>query len=343
MGLDLDNSYKSAQNKLSALKTFTDAKSSIDKSSQEMQNQLTPNFDLTKFQDQAKELEQKIRKKAQSQFEKILGLLLTQKGSGQDTMKFLLKKMMRAIQTLKSKVSDILVKCFMKFLGCDVNQIFDTSIPVWIKVSSIDLFDILKINPQEKVGKLLYENTPYTASAIPRSTNLGLYDFIQHSGNVYEYAGYSSNKLFKIQYFQTNTNTGDSNGWYKVTFLASTPSQVIKFFSDYYKTISIIDIKTLISNLMEAIFGFISIKLKSGSIKIDDTTKFGLIIQRILGLCFDEEQEISVSGQAKTSEIDDTTDSFYDVVGMDVSIIEERTNQIQRGVITLEKIGRAHV
>lgn len=336
--LDLDNSYKQAENRLSALKTFTEVKGSINEASKITETQLTPNFNTTKFEEQKAEIEQKIKKKVQSSFERLLGLILSQKGSGQDTFKFILLKLLRAVQILKNKLSAIITEAALKTLGCDVNQIFESGKIVWIKISSFDLFDILKEDPLSKTGKLLYEKQPYSSSDEKKSVNRALYQFILNN-NSQNYIGFSNNTLFSIKYEQINTNPGDpmlgdASGWYKVTL--SSQGKVVQFLNDYYRTINYFDLSTLISNLMEAIFGIVSIKLKSGSVKIDDTTKFGLIVQRILGLCFDEEQEISVSGQAKTSELDDTSDSFFEMVGSDLSVIEQRSDQIKRGVVELE-------
>jgi hypothetical protein len=69
---------------------------------------------------------------------------------------------------------------------------------------------------------------------------------------------------------------------------------------------------------------------------IDDSTRFGLLVQRILGMCFDEGEEISVAGQAKTPELDDTTDSFFEMTDVDFGIIEQRTSEILKGVVSFE-------
>lgn len=334
--LDLENSYSDAKNRLSSLQTFTQVKGNIDKAIEKAQSFDMPSFDLTKFQDQKKEIEQKIKKQVQSQFERLIGLLSSAKGSGSDTFKFILQKLIKSIKLLKSKLPQMLPDIFMKSLGCDINQTFGTPPIIYIKVSSIDLFDILSQNPASKAGRLLYERPPYTAGSITRSTNKGLYDFIQTPNTPNAYNGYSSNKLFDIEYIQVNPINNDATGWYKITVDTANNNKVYRFFADYYRTVTIFEIKTLVTNLLEAIFGIVSIKIGSGSVKIDDTTKFGLIIQRILGLCFDDEREISVSGQAKTPELDDTTDSFFEMTGMDNSIIEDRTRQIQNEVVTLE-------
>jgi len=91
-----------------------------------------------------------------------------------------------------------------------------------------------------------------------------------------------------------------------------------------------------VANLLEAIFGIVSIKIGTGILELKEKSKFQLLIERILGLCFDDEQEISVSGQAKTPELDDTGEDFFELVGTDTSIIEERAEQITNQVIELE-------
>ena len=49
MALDLDNSYKQAQDKLRALKTFSEVKSSVNKAIAQTETNTTPNFDLSSF------------------------------------------------------------------------------------------------------------------------------------------------------------------------------------------------------------------------------------------------------------------------------------------------------
>lgn len=335
--LDLNNSYSEAKNRLSSLQTFTEVKGNIDSAIQDTENQNTPSFGSTKFQDQKKEIEQKVKKQVQSQFERLIGLLSSTKGSGPDTFKFIIQKIIKSVKILKSRLPQLLPDIFMKSLGCDINQTFGTTTTIYIKVSSIDLFDMLNQDPNSSAGRLIYEKPLYTPGSITRSTNKGLYDFIQQSPPVANpYNGYSSNKLFDIEYIQVNPINNDATGWYKITVDTANNNKVYRFFADYYRTVTIFEMKTLVTNLLEAIFGIVSVKTGSASVKIDDTTKFGLIVQRILGLCFDDEQEISVSGQAKTPELDDTTNTFFEMTGMDNSIIEDRTRQIQNKVVILE-------
>ena len=345
MALDLQNSYQQAQDKLKSYKTFAESKTAINSAKEKTSNQLQPSFENSKFNLDSAEIERKIKKKVQSQFEELLGLISSIRGAGSSTNSFLIQKFIRAIKRLKTIILQILIEEFIKALGCDLEQTYDAQ-EFYIKSSSIDLFKILNEDPTSKTGKMFYEPRAYSYTAAPRSTNKLLYElsqneFVPHSatysGN--DYLGYSTTPLFDIQFEQYNPNPGDGSGWYKVTLRdrpAGAPNKVSQFIVDYLKTIDLINIKALITALIEAVLGCVSINLRFATGTIDDSTKFGLLIQRILGLCFDNDQEISVGGQSKTPELDDTNESFFEMTDIDNSIIEQRTLEIKKGVVSFE-------
>ncbi len=64
--------------------------------------------------------------------------------------------------------------------------------------------------------------------------------------------------------------------------------------------------------------------------------KFQIILQRILGLCFDSTKEIDVAGTSKTSELDEVDESFFEFTSVDLFEIEERINNIYQSVIVFE-------
>ena len=345
MALDLENSYQQAKDKLKSFKTFSEVKSTINNAAQGVPGQLQPNINLTKFQFDQAALQNRIKQQVQGQFEQLIGLLLSNKGSGTSTVTFLIKKFIRTIKKIKSQLLDIIVEEFVRALGCDLEQTY-TAGDYYIKVSSIDLFKMFEIDPDTKIGKMFYEPLQYNPFNVPRSTNRMFYSLTQtpdaaHSGFAQYgqfYLGFSTIPLFDVYFTQYDTN-GDGSGWFVVTLLDradGTPNKVTQFLYDYLKTINIIDIKALIAALVEAVLGVVSVKLRFGEKTIDDSTKFGLLVQRILGLCFDEDQEISVGGQSKTPVLDDTTDSFFDVTDLERGLIEERTLQIQKGIVTFE-------
>jgi hypothetical protein len=105
---------------------------------------------------------------------------------------------------------------------------------------------------------------------------------------------------------------------------------------DYYSTIKLIDSADFAVALVNIISGAISIQSKISSQEIAQSTKFELIIQRILGLCFDSRREIDVSGVSKVAELDGVNDSFYDLTEVDLRNIDNRISNIQNGVMEFE-------
>ena len=60
--LDLEDSYKQVENKISSYKTFSESKIEINRAQQKTENQSTEPFSVTKFQEDAADLERKIKK-----------------------------------------------------------------------------------------------------------------------------------------------------------------------------------------------------------------------------------------------------------------------------------------
>ena len=346
MSLDLQNSYEQAKSKLGSYKTFLESKSAIKDAISKKANELTPDINLSRFQLDQAALETQIKKQVQGQFEQLIGLILSNRGAGSSTAIFLIRKFIRTIKRLRSKIIEIIAEEMIRALGCDSEQTYAAG-QYYVKVSSIDLFNILQISADTKVGRMFYERLPYSPNAIPRSTNRMFHDLIQNEfvqlTSLYpggqSYNGYSTSPLFDIEFNTYNPSNGDGSGWFLVYLYDrpdGRPNRVVEFLSDYFKTIDPISFKALTAALVEAVLGIVSIKLRFATGTLDDSTKFGLLIQRILGLCFDEDQEISVGGAAKTPELDDTTDSFFEFTYLDTMIVEQTTKNIQKGVVTFE-------
>jgi hypothetical protein len=169
--------------------------------------------------------------------------------------------------------------------------------------------------------------------------NKELYQRIQ-SGNPYDtdngqlYYGRSGQPLFNIQYVETN-DLGETGPWFKVDLQnrANSVNNVFEFMTDYYKTIKVVDFNSIISWIIDAITGAVSINGNIGIAQLKDMNKFALILQRILGLCFDNRKEIDVSGNAKVGEYDDIDESFFEFTDIDLRNIDSRIENVKNGVV----------
>jgi HPt (histidine-containing phosphotransfer) domain-containing protein len=245
-----------------------------------------------------------------------------------------------------------------------------TTLPVgtgiYVPVESLDLISILKTPVDSKLGKISFEKPDPTVSsgvfrpysgplAFPMNkemnlrmdnSNLGR-SYYQQYGKYYQ--GTSGQGLFDFVYSPTNKFNVNQD-CYRIalinkpinvlttsgTTLGDDSNKVGEFLKDYYSTIKLIDSAGFAVALVNIISGAISIQSKISSQEIAQSTKFELIIQRILGLCFDSRREIDVSGVSKVAELDGVNDSFYDLTEVDLRNIDNRISNVQNGVMEFE-------
>jgi hypothetical protein len=270
-------------------------------------------------------------------------------------------------------MADILKKETINALGCSVEQTYNgvTSeslslqpIPlrpqqegIYIPVNSVDFFSNLKQSPQTNFGKVYYEKEDPSADStfrpyggpIPFPMNKQLFNLMtsdnkdrsysQINGNYY--LGKSGQKLFDMQYTQTNS-FGVTGDYYRVFLIDRDDGQgnitnnVGEFISDYYSTIKIVDSVDIGAQIVNLISGAMNIDAQVGFGELNNQSRFGLITARILGLCFDERREIDVSGVSKVGELDGVDDSFFELNEIDLRNIEVEISNVQNGIMEFE-------
>ena len=340
--LDLGLSYKDVQNKVDASKQYNSLKGKYDK----ITNPNTQGFedfagDTKQSLDSAKQNVKRFQKKVKSQFDQLLDINNVTGGKNSATIQYAKKILLQAVRNVEPKLKQILLDESIKAVGCDLQQTY-TPQTLYIKVKSTDIINILKLDPNQKEGSVFYEKNPINVQDNPFSMNRELYELIQ-DGNPYSilngqlYKGRSGQGLMDIQYEEFN-NLGVSGPWFKITLpnRANSINKVGEFLADYYGSIKVVDTTNIMASIMESLSGFASIGLDVGTNEIEDATKFELIIQRVLGLCFDSRKEIDVSGIAKLSELSDIDDSFFEFTDLDLRFIESRIQNIKNGVVEFE-------
>ena len=234
----------------------------------------------------------------------------------------------------KSRITELWIQETIKAVGCSEEQTYQNN-DVYIRVESIDLFQTLKDSPNESPSNLRYEKLNTANGTIPFSMNRELYERTQNAGvALANYIGASSNAIMDIAYV-TQDNFGNNGNFYKVT-LKNRPDQinrVTEFLYDYYMSIDLLNIDELISNIIEYLMGAISFNLNVGQTQLGEMKKLQVILQRILGLCFDNQKEIDVSGIAKLSVNEQLDDSFFQMSSIDLRNIENDVENIIKGVV----------
>ena len=342
MSLDLKFDYKKAKDKIAATKAYKDLKSEYDRIQKEAGDSFEKTAEsVTSPSEQAEKFKKSFQKQLKTQLEQLLDINNVTGGRGSNTIGYIKKLFIKTIKNIEPKIREILNEEALNAIGCDQQQTYDPTL-IWIKVSSIDLGGLLKLDPNEGAGKVLYEKRPITIQTAPFSMNRELYQRIQSTqsyfqDNLQNYKGESGQDLFNIQ-FSENGPFGQSGGWFKVTLVNrfNNINRVGEFLVDYYRTIKLVEFETLLPAIMEALTGCISIQANLGVTQVENASKFSLLIQRVLGLCFDNKPEIDVSGIAKIAELDGVDDSFFEFTDIDLRNINQTITNVQNGVVIYE-------
>jgi hypothetical protein len=225
----------------------------------------------------------------------------------------------------------------------------------------MDISGMLKTTTDSKIGKVVYEKPnpnvienvykPYKGKKpfpMNKEFNNRLQGtFVTNSFNGEYgkyYQGVSNQNLFDFQYSPTN-QFGVDQACFKVALISKvdptltvtggTVNKVIDFLEDYYGTIKLFDTTDFTAVMMNAVSGAINIKANLTSDEISKQSQFMLILQRILGLCFDSRREIDVSGVSKIAELDGVDESFFELTEIDLRNIDVQISNIQNGVMEL--------
>jgi len=365
--IDLSQSSETIKKELNSLKTFIDVSKSEKLLKKTAANSEDPSKGLFATQlNQISNQQKRYQRNQPNSTSNLLSFLKITNGSGSSSLRYIRKKILEAAVKIQPQIQKILIKETIKILGCSQEQTF-TGIPsgrppslnegIYIPVKSIDLLGNLKNSPESFVGRLYYEKEDPLADTKYKSyggnlnfpVNKLLYNTIQQPNSFISssgilgtnYQGKSTQPLFDIQYTQSN-QFGVSGDYFRVILRdrddgnRNIINTVGSFIGDYYESINIVDPVDIGAQLVNLLSGAVNIKGQVGLGDLTVQNKFSLIIQRILGLCFDNRREIDVSGNAKIAELDGVDDSFFEFNDIDLRNIDIEVNNTLSGVVEFE-------
>ena len=182
--VDLNLDYKEAQKKIEASKAYKELKTQYDdtvkSAGESFENKKQ---DLTKSLNQVKEQQKRFQREIKTQFEQLLDINNVTGGKGSNSIAYVKKLLLKTIKNIEPKIAELLNEEALNAVGCDEQQTFTQQV-LYIKVSSIDLINLLKKDPNSDDGKVLYEKAPIVVQVPPFSMNKELYQLIQ-TGNPY--------------------------------------------------------------------------------------------------------------------------------------------------------------
>lgn len=361
MPIDIKSGYKEVKDKINAYKTYKEVSDSVrdikNKQSDFISNQRD---NITSTLDNIKKFQDKTFRNAPTSFDEFFSLIGVTRGNGGETVSYIKKKLIETAIKIEPEIKEIIKKEIFKSLGCSQQQTYlgvskesllssPTSNQlngILIPVKSIDIFGSLKNKPDDILGKLFYEKeTPSTddifkpyGGETPFPFNKELRFRIENESKSYLeeygdlYNGKSGQPLLDFSYVKQN-----NEDYISVTLInRNGENKIADFLFDYFETIKLYDSSDFLNQILNALLSTFDIKLALGYGDLRTKSKFLKIVQRILGLCFDNRQEIDISGTAKVSEIDNFDDSIFELTEIDLRQIDDAISNIQNGIIQYE-------
>ena len=374
MAIDIEDGYESIGNSITKNKTYKQISLDYKKLKKKAGSSYEKNKKaITQTLDNAKTKKQKYQKSANTQIDNLMKLKLD---SGDDlpskedimggnfkklkdskynklpgiklkgktkTQKYIINKFVTALNELKPKILELLEQEVLNAAGCSQDQTYTPNQDLYLKVKSIDLLGQLMIDPNDTVGQIIYEDNSLSYPSTPFPMNKELYNRIQNINQPFSiqyssnYQGKSGQNLFDMTYVDID-GLGNQGDFIKINLSNRIGGNKIKeFLKDYYSTIEVIDFKNIFANLMNQLTGAISIEKGDGKGDLEALQKVFILLQRIMGLCYDSTKEIDVSGTAKVSENDNIDDSFFEFTEIDLNFIDQNVSDIINGVATFEE------
>ena len=348
MAVDINNELKKATQKTNVYKTYKEYKQGYDKLKKKSGDSQEPaNKAISQPLDKFVKWRKKHTTTTKTLTDELIKQLKEIKGAGLETDTVIKRIFVNSLKKVKPEIKQILIDETQKSLACSNLQSYQFNTTYYIPVKSVDLFGSLELSPDDRIGKYFYEVSATTYNQYPYSMNRQLYDRIQNMNQPYSalagnnYLGTSQQNLFDISYVDSYvdplTSQTIQGSFFKVELKPRVTFPLVdEFLNDYYSTIDILDYKTFFTNLVDYVTGAISFGRGDGKLKLSSIQKTLIIMQRILGLCSDNNEEIEVGGTSKVSEVDKVDESFYEFNDIDLRYVDQITSNIKLGVIEFE-------
>lgn len=210
MSVDYQFSLDSIDDKIKANRTFLQVQADARNAKIQQRDNLAKDLQQVKSTlNDVKNNSKRYLRQTTSQLENLISLVQKNSGSGLVTFQYLKAKFIQTAVRIQPLVYNILTQETIKALGCSQQQTY-TPQSIFIKVSSVDLFKLLKDSPYNIYTRPAYEKLPPTPLQKPYSMNWQMWERLQNVNVPVDIYGASGQKLFTITYVTFDgTITGD--------------------------------------------------------------------------------------------------------------------------------------
>lgn len=227
------------------------------------------------------------------------------------------------LDEVEDTVKETLKKVLKGLVSCSVNpkipqDFIDNGIS--LEVEKIDFLDIMRVAPSSKAGNLLYDDVSSQFNSTDFNTYL--YEVIKDNGGVSSWGEITSdNALLDIKF----NAIGPINNsiLVKPSSAYAANHTLTDLNNDYIDSIKLFNSVKMVNNIIEAIFGSLSVELKKDTKTIENEIKIDDIINRVLN--------------ADCNDVID--DSYFSFSNDEVQDIEYRARMRRKGIKVLTSCG----
>ena len=206
----------------------------------------------------------------------------------------------------------------------------DPSLPTFIKspgitieVKKIDFLNLFKIDARTKVGGLLYNDV--TPTLIDSSDfNTFLYGVIQNDGSTFTWKDKSGNGLFDVTFNSVGVGTRPNNSLTIKSNTAYNSKTLNDLNNNFIDSLTLFNTGNIVSRIIDIIFGSISFSVSKPRVQLEMEEKINAIVDKM------------VTEDMNAKESDSGDDSFFTFSNEEISVIEARSGERQRGVIKVK-------
>jgi len=191
------------------------------------------------------------------------------------------------LDEIEDDVKIALKEVLKNLISCSVNPklpqgFIEDGITIGLK--NIDFLDIMRIAPTSEAGNLLYYDV--VAQSQSSDFNTFLYSTVQNNGAYYSWGSVTTpNYILDIKFDEVGTINNSLNIKPSSTY---TSDKLVNLNNDFIDSIDIFNSAKLINNIIESIFGSISVEIKKNKETIQREIQIDDIINRILNADDDE-------------------------------------------------------
>lgn len=218
-------------------------------------------------------------------------------------------------QALKKIIKTVLKEIISCSLSPSIpSYLKSTGSGIIVRVDKIDFFDMLKTDPSTPIGGLIYDDitTPLTNSS---DFNTFLYGVIQDTPVTHTWKG-----ILSFTFYQNGSGTIPNNSLLIKTNPAYDNKSIVNLNDDYIDSIKLIDAKKFVNQLIDILFGSISVQQNKTRKQLQTEAEINDIIDRL------------ANANANT----EISDDFFNFTNAEVARQEEIADNRRNGIIKVK-------